>query len=53
MEHYIRADDYELWMTIKNGLYIPVKATEDGKTIPKKPNEFGQTSTHVSHSVSP
>jgi len=27
-------------MIIENGPLIPMKATEDGKTIPKKPNEF-------------
>ena len=40
MEKYIQADDYELWMLIKNGPIIPKKATEDGKIIPKKPEEF-------------
>jgi len=40
MENYIQADDYELWMIIENGLYIPVRITEDWKTIPKKPHEF-------------
>jgi len=28
-------------MIIENGPYIPVRMTEDGKTIPKKPYEFG------------
>ena len=40
MENYIQADDYELWMLIKNGPLIPKKATEDGKIIPKKLEEF-------------
>jgi len=40
MENYILADDYELWMIIKNGPYIPMKATEDAQTICKKSNEF-------------
>jgi len=40
MENYIHADDYELWMIIVNGPYIPMKTTEDGKTVAKKPKEF-------------
>jgi len=40
MENYIQADDYELWMLIKNGPPIPKKATEEGKIIPKKTEEF-------------
>ena len=40
MENYVQADDYELWMIIENGPLIPKKATEDGKIIPKKPQEF-------------
>jgi len=40
VENYIQADDYKLWMLIKNGPLIPKKATEDGKIIPKKPEEF-------------
>jgi len=40
MENNIQADDYELWMIIKNGPFIPKKATEDGSIIPKKPQEF-------------
>jgi len=40
MKNYIQADDYELWMLIKNGPLIPKKATEDGKIIPKKPKKF-------------
>jgi len=27
-------------MIIENGPYIPVRITEDGKTVPKKPHEF-------------
>jgi len=40
MQNYIHANDYELWMIIENDPYIPVRITEDGKTIPKKPHEF-------------
>jgi len=40
LENYIQSDDYELWMIIENGPYIPMKTTEDGKTVPKKSNEF-------------
>jgi len=36
-ENYIQVDDYELWM---NGPYIPMKTTEDGKTVPEKPTKF-------------
>jgi len=40
MENYIKADDYELWMLIKNGPLIPKKATENGSLVPKRPEEF-------------
>ena len=40
MENYIQAEDYELWILIKNGPLIPIKVKEDGTTIPKKPEEF-------------
>ena len=40
MENYIQAEDYELWMLIKEGPLIPKKTTEDGKSIPKEPKEF-------------
>jgi len=40
MENYIKAEDYELWMLIKNGPLIPVKIKEDGTTVKKKPEEF-------------
>jgi len=40
MENYIQADDYELQMIIKNGPFIPKKATEDGKIVPMGPQEF-------------
>jgi len=40
MENYVQADDYELWMIIKNGPLIPKKTVEDGKIIPKEPQEF-------------
>ena len=45
MENYIQAYDYELWMIIENGPYIPVRITEDGKTIPKKPMNLIQMIT--------
>ena len=35
MENYIKADDYELWMLIKNGPLIPKKATENGDLVPR------------------
>jgi len=40
MENYIQAEDYELWMLIKNGPLIPMVTKEDGKVIIKKPEEF-------------
>ena len=40
MENYIQAEDYELWMLIKNGPLVPKKTKEDGTTIIKKPEEF-------------
>jgi len=40
MENYIQAEDFELWMLIKNEPLIPKKITEDGKSIPKEPKEF-------------
>ena len=40
MKNYVQADDYGLWMIIENGSYIPTKNTDDGKTVPKKSNEF-------------
>jgi len=40
MKNYIQADDYELWMIIKNGPLIPKKATEDWKIVPEEPQEF-------------
>jgi len=40
MENYIQADDYELWMIIVNGSYIPMNTTEDGKAIANKLKEF-------------
>ena len=40
IENYIQAEDYELWMLIVNGPYIPVKVTTNGKTFPKESNEF-------------
>ena len=39
-ENYIQAEDYELWMLIKNGPLVPKKIKEDGTTIIKKPEEF-------------
>ena len=40
MKNYIQADDYELWMIIKNGPLIPKKTIEDGSMVPKRPQEF-------------
>jgi len=40
MENYIQAEDYELWMLIKNGPLISKRTKEDGTTIIKKPEEF-------------
>jgi len=40
MENYIPAEDYELWMLIKNGPLIPTKVKKDGTKIHKKPEEF-------------
>ena len=40
MENYIQAEDYELWMLIKNGPLIPKATQADGKVIIKKPEEF-------------
>jgi len=40
MENYIQPNDCELWMIVENGRLIPMRITEDGKTILKKPHEF-------------
>jgi len=40
MENYIQAEDYELWMLIKNGPLIPINVKEDGTIVKKKPEEF-------------
>jgi len=40
MENHIQAEDYELWLLIKNGPLVPKKTKEDGTTIIKKPEEF-------------
>ena len=40
MENYIQAEDYELWMLIKNGPLVPTKVLEDGKKVPKESIEF-------------
>jgi len=40
MEKYIQAEDYELWMLIKNEPLIPMKIKEDGTTVKKKPEVF-------------
>ena len=40
LEKYIQAEDYELWMLIKNGPLIPTKVIEDGSKVHKKPEEF-------------
>ena len=39
-ENYIQAEDYELWMLIKNGSLIPKVTKEDGNVVIKKPEEF-------------
>jgi len=43
IENYIQAEDYELWMLIKNGPLIPVKINEELKVIKKKLEEFYST----------
>jgi len=40
MENYIQAEDYKLWMLIKNRPLIPKVTKEDGKVIIKKPEEY-------------
>jgi len=40
MKNYIQAEDFELWMLIKNGPLIPTKTLEDGSKTHKKPEEF-------------
>jgi len=40
MENYIQAEDYELWMLIKNGPLIPKATKADGKVVIKQPEEF-------------
>jgi len=40
MEKYIQAEDYELWMLMKNGPLIPIKVIEDGTEIHKELQEF-------------
>ena len=40
MENYIQAEDYELWMLIKNEPLIPTKVIEDRSKVHKKPEEF-------------
>jgi len=40
MENYIQAEDYELWMLIKNGPLISTKVTKNGTEVRKEPNEF-------------
>ena len=40
MENYIQAEDYELWMLIKNRPLIPTKFTENGTEVRKEPIEF-------------
>ena len=40
MENYIQAEDYELWMLIKNGPLIRKRFKEDGTAVIKKPEEF-------------
>jgi len=40
MENYIQAEDYELWMLIKNGPLIPMKVKEDRTKVKKALEEF-------------
>jgi len=40
MENYIQAEDYELWMLIKDGPLIPKRIKEDSVAMVKKPEEF-------------
>jgi len=40
MENHIQAEDYELWMLIKNGPLILIKVKEDGTIVKKQPEEF-------------
>ena len=40
MENYIQAEDYELWMLIKNGPLVPTKVIEDGKKVPRNPKSL-------------
>jgi len=40
MKNCIQAEDYELWMLIKNEPLIPTKVNKDGTKIHKKPEEF-------------
>ena len=40
MENYIQAEDYELWMLIKNGPLIPMKVKEDGTKVKTAAEEF-------------
>ena len=40
MKNYIQAEDYELWMLIRNGPLIPTKVIEDGTKVYKQPGEF-------------
>jgi len=40
MENYIQAEDYELWMLVKNGPLIPKRIKEDDIPVIKKPEEF-------------
>ena len=40
MENYIQAEDYKLWMLIKNGPLIPIKVIKDGSKVQEKPEEF-------------
>jgi len=40
MENYIQAEDYKLWMRIKNEPLVPKKTKENGTTVVKKPEEL-------------
>jgi len=45
MKNYIQAEDYELWILIKNGPLIPTKVVEDGTKVHKQPDEFDAETT--------
>ena len=40
MENYVQADDYELWMIIRNDPLIPKKTLDNRSSVHKKSEEF-------------